>query len=260
MRTVEDELVKVVRIKTSIPVENGLPPAGIFRRQCFDLSEDFTKEVISGVLFAPLVKRPSIPVILKSRIWSPKIHQSYPESFQKSCKELLLCSVAPTRQQPIRKDPINDVSLLPKPVLLEILSYTHRDWFQGPNGDTAALRRRVTLLEAAVNRTQKEHSETKDKLLAAERERDGYKLLALRWQTRLNALLEERGQDPMPPVASLEDLNSLAFLVGDEMDAELGEDDLAVSSDSEEDSDSVMDLSVSDAAPPARRVSIAEIG
>lgn len=110
---VEDELLKVVRNHTS----------------GHDSEDGFSQHVVSGVRFAPLIAHPSIETVIPARIWSPTIHSQFPDSFRRSCKELLLCSNAEFKQ-PIKPQPLqqlNVASMLPKAIWMEIMSYTHRD-------------------------------------------------------------------------------------------------------------------------------------
>lgn len=94
-----------------------------------DDAHDFTQQVLSGVRFAPLIHRPIAETVIPSRVWNPSIHHYYPDSFRKSCKELLMCSnacyVQPVKPQPTER--LNVASMLPAGVWMEILSYTHRD-------------------------------------------------------------------------------------------------------------------------------------
>jgi hypothetical protein len=167
----------------------GVPPT---------LSEDFTEHVITGVRFATLLNSPVIPTTIRSRIWDPALHKYYPESFRNSCKEILLCSRAPLVQPPpvengTMESRINLASQLPKSVWMEILSFTHRDWFTQPESETDILRRRLEQEQLAVRRADEARRDAEMRLRSMERERDGYRRLALRSLARLQALLQERG-------------------------------------------------------------------
>jgi hypothetical protein len=119
-RVVDDELVKVVRLPASSSSASAAP---------LSASEQFSQQVLSGVRFAPLIHRPLLKTVIPSRVWSPAVHQYYPDSFRKSCKELLLCSHA-SYDQPVVPQPskaVNLASLLPTGVWMEIMSYTHRN-------------------------------------------------------------------------------------------------------------------------------------
>jgi hypothetical protein len=118
---VDDELVKVVRLPASS--SSATSPAPL------SATEQFSQQVLSGVRFAPLIHRPLLKTVIPSRVWSPAVHQYYPDSFRKSCKELLLCSHA-SYDQPFMPQPskaVNLASMLPTGVWMEIMSYTHRN-------------------------------------------------------------------------------------------------------------------------------------
>jgi hypothetical protein len=196
--SVDDELLQITRVRrsptntTSVPRSvRGVPPT---------LSEDFTEHVITGVRFATLLNSPVIPTTIRSRVWDPTLHKYYPENFRNSCKEILLCSQAPLIQPP-PVDPttverrINLASQLPKSIWMEILSFTHRDWFAQPDSETDILRRRLEQEQLAVRRTDEARRDAEIRLRAMERERDGYRRLALRSQARLQALRRERGME-----------------------------------------------------------------
>jgi hypothetical protein len=177
---VDDELVKVVKICST--------------RDGNDL-EDFTQQVLSGVRFASLLQYPKLETIIPSTVWSPSVHNYYPDSFRASCKEILLCSnseyVQPRQAVPERK--INLAATLPPVLWLEIMSYTHRSWFEPAQSETAFLRQRLLEEQADAQRAHQGRLEAEARLHAVERERDVYRLLAHRWQARLQTLLRERG-------------------------------------------------------------------
>lgn len=113
---VDGELMKVVRLQT---------PADALGME----TRDFTEELLSPVRFAPLVSQPKIETVIPARIWTPSLHQYYPDSFRDSCKAVLLCSHA-NYTQPVKPEPkekVNTACMLPRALWLEILSYTHRD-------------------------------------------------------------------------------------------------------------------------------------
>jgi protein-L-isoaspartate O-methyltransferase len=179
---VDDELVKVVKIGSS--------------RDGND-SEDFTQQVLSGVRFASLLHYPKLETIIPSTIWSPSVHNYYPDSFRASCKEILLCSNSGYVQprQAVSERQINLAAMLPRVLWLEIMSYTHRSWFEPAKSETAFLRQRLLEEQADAQRAHQARLEAEARLHAAERERDVYRLLANRWQSRLQALLRGRGRN-----------------------------------------------------------------
>jgi hypothetical protein len=78
---------------------------------------------------------------------------------------------------------------------MEILSYTHRHWFEQPPSEVEFLRKRLADEQATLQRAQEARMEAETRLHVVERERDVYRLLALRWQSRLQALANERGTE-----------------------------------------------------------------
>ncbi|KAG7352756.1 protein-L-isoaspartateD-aspartate O-methyltransferase PCMT [Nitzschia inconspicua] len=171
---VDDELVKVVRSQR--PVANE--------------ADEFSSQVISAVRFAPLVASPSLKTVIPARIWSPEEHMFYPDSFRAACKQVLLCSNAkkdqPTEPQPVPIN-VNAASLLPRALWMEVLSYTHRDWFETPQSEVEFLRRRLAEEKANTERANLARIEAERRLRATEKERDVYRVLARRWKTRLQA-------------------------------------------------------------------------
>lgn len=191
---VEDELVKVFRLSdTGAPSGSAAPPRRP-RGQSSRLSEDFSQEVISGVRFAPLVRNPSIPTVLPSRIWSPDVHASYPVTFRAACKQILLCShAAPSQPVPeTRNEGLNVAAKLPRALWMEILSYARQDWFEQPRSEEELLRRRLQEAQLAAQRAHEARTEAESRLQLMERERDVYRLLAQRWQRRLQTVMGER--------------------------------------------------------------------
>lgn len=196
----DDELVKVIRISQGGPeTSNAQSVPRSIRGQPPTLSTDYSQQVVSGVRFTPLLSKPVMPTKIQSHVWGPDQHKYYPESFRKTCKEILLCAHSPFLQplpEPvIPKDRINGASLLPRQLWVEVLSYTRRDWFEQAPTAEDVLRRQLREEQQAVKRAQDARQEAETRLRVMERERDGYRLLALRWQSRLQSLLSERNQD-----------------------------------------------------------------
>mmetsp|Transcript_25695 Transcript_25695/g.73938 ORF Transcript_25695/g.73938 Transcript_25695/m.73938 type:complete len:246 (+) Transcript_25695:422-1159(+) len=115
---VDSELMKITRLETAV----NHPTDGF---------QEYSEELLSPVRFAPLVTSPRMETVIPARVWSPALHQYYPESFRESCKALLLCSQAdylqPAQVVPQPAEKLNVAAMLPKAVWLEIMSYTHRD-------------------------------------------------------------------------------------------------------------------------------------
>lgn len=203
MVAVEDDLVKVTRIGAKIPIPNDedhsmaeIPraPRSVQARGP-SLSEDFSMQVISGVRFAPLLRTPSVTTVIPSKVWEPSVHQCYPKSFRESIKEILLCSHAPVDQPPkivVTSNHVNLASTLPKDIWMKVLSYTHRSWFEQQfKVDESMLRNRLSQEQQAAQKAKEACTEAERRLKLAERERDGYKFLAMRWQIRLRSILNE---------------------------------------------------------------------
>lgn len=178
---VGDELQKIVRIKNTT-VEAS--------------SDDLSIQVISGVRFASLVSSPNLKAVLPSRVWSPSIHKSYPPSFRRASMALMLCSHS-EYHQPLVKEPepqphVNLASTLPRFVWMEILSYTHRNWFEPPQSTEDFLRYRLKEEEDSCRKAHEARMEAEARCHMAERERDMYRLLARRLQSRMQIMLEQQ--------------------------------------------------------------------
>lgn len=196
--------MKVIRIQT--PSSND--------------DDEFTVQVLSGVRFAPLVKSPSLKTVIPARIWSPESHHSYPESFRKACKQILLCCYS---NKTIRQDatssstPLTHVTegttMLPRAVWMEVLSYTTRDWFEPPMDELEYLRKRLRDEQANTERANRARLEAESRCQLAERERDVYRLLARRWRTRLN---DSRGVNNDAVEDNIEEVAAAMLLGGRE--------------------------------------------
>jgi hypothetical protein len=191
---VEDELVKVFRLSSTRTPSGTAAPPRRSRGQASRLSEEFSQQVISGVRFAPLVRNPSMPTVLPSRIWSPDVHATFPATFRAACKQILLCSHASPNQPPpaTRYSGLNVAATLPRALWVEILSYARQDWFEQPRSEDELLRRRLEEAQLAAQRAHEARTEAESRLRLVERERDVYRLLAQRWQNRLQAVMGER--------------------------------------------------------------------
>jgi hypothetical protein len=90
---------------------------------------------------------------------------------------------------------------------MEILSYTHRNWFEPPQSDETFLRQRLVEEQENARKAHQARMEAEARCHIAERERDVYRLLARRWQSRLQALLQQQHQsgDSADSQADIED-------------------------------------------------------
>jgi hypothetical protein len=75
---------------------------------------------------------------------------------------------------------------------MEVLSYARQDWFEQPRSEDDLLRRRLQEAQLAAQRAHEARVEAESRLQLVERERDVYRLLAQRWQRRLQAATNER--------------------------------------------------------------------
>lgn len=154
------------------------------------LSDDFTTEVLAGVRFAPLI--PSVSrsakLVIPSAIWNTSVHQFYPESFHRSCRELLLCSAAKTE----KGNKTNLAATIPRALWIEILTYARRDWFEPPQPQEALLMLRVRQLESALDKSRLVRNDMALQLEQVEQERDLYRRMAMIWQSRAERLCNGR--------------------------------------------------------------------
>ncbi len=134
---------------------------------------DFVTEVISGVRFTGMIdSKSSAPLIIPHRIWEPALHSYYSETFRTACRTVLLCANAdPSRH-------VDAPALLPRALWLEVLSYTHRDWFDLPLSDEDQLRIRLRQLEATLRQTEQAKRDLEDQLRLAQEERDLHRRMA----------------------------------------------------------------------------------
>ena len=189
---VSDELLKITRLRGGDEIHNQMhpPPPRTIRGRAPLLPAGFSQEIISAVRFASLSVEPSIPTIIRSTLWNPESHHSFPNSFREATQTILLCSRAPVTQKRRIVVPeaecTNAASLLPKTLWMEILSYTHRNWFEQPPSEESILRRQLAEERLKAETATRAKQEAENRLHALERERDVYRLLALRWQARLN--------------------------------------------------------------------------
>jgi hypothetical protein len=185
-----------------------------FRGQPPPLSDEFYQQIVSGVRFTPLVKYPAIPVMIPSQVWSPAAHSHYPASFRKASDAIVLSSLAPIAQPPPEKiqERVNVAPMLPQSIWAEILSYTHRDWFEQARSDEDFLRRRLGEEQATAKQAQEARLDAETRFLA------------LRWQSRLRTLTNERGDhdDNGEDFTGSEDVAHVAAAVFADEPASLG--------------------------------------
>ena len=212
----------------SSTADTQLPPFLRGQPAQLQLPGGFSHQFISNVHFASLLFNPKIPTEISSRVWEPSLHKYYPESFRKSCKEILLCSHAPKVQPPpkVMNEQVNAAAHLPRALWLEVLSYTDRDWFEQPRSEEWVLRRRLEEERQAVARAKEEERQAvaranearldaEVRLRAAERERDACRRLALLWKSRLQTVLRSRSR----PGEADDDNGESAYLLAGDFDA-----------------------------------------
>jgi len=239
---VGDELVKIVRSQSENPEGN----------------HQFDTRVVSGVRFAPLLANPSIQTIIPARIWDPSKHAMYPDSFRGACNELLLCSNT-SRNQRVKICPkikVNAASMLPRALWVEILSFTHRNWFDVPMNEVDFLRRRLAEEQDNVQRINEAKQEAETRCQLAERERDIYQTLARKLRSRLNSSLPDGSNNSNEFIGEIAveiilgeresissfDLDQMSRLVAqersdEEMLGEDGDEDLEFSEEENDDDD-----------------------
>lgn len=199
-------MVKVIRVGedgggTSIADVNNTGIPRSLRGHPPMLPSDYSVQILSGVRFAPLVEDPALPTLLPSRIWEPTKHATYPPSFRQACQTILLCAHA-DYVQPTRAVATNAASILPRALWMEIFSYTTRDWFDKPKNTEDLLRRRLQHEQAALREANEARQQAEARLEMMERERDLYKVLLMRCQTRLRSAV---GDSEMATEAALLD-------------------------------------------------------
>lgn len=201
---VDDDLLKITRIEHAVSVAEVQDYARKRRAHynTLDVIEEsngiqFSRQVITGVRFAPLLDSPAITTILPARIWSPKIQKCYSKTFQKATLELLMCSNSQFQQPPPphkTDDRINIAAVLPKVLWLEILSFTHRRWFDFDpiQDETKYLKNRIIEEQRKAARALQARVEAEKKCRRLERERDFYRVLSRRWESRGASLPQRR--------------------------------------------------------------------
>jgi hypothetical protein len=198
---VEDDLIKVTRLGMTQPVINDATSSSRSHLSLLcrstpaslTLSDDFSQQVVSGVRFAPLLRSPSKVTVIPSKVWDPSIHSTYPTTFKHAIKEILLCSHAEPIQQIriVKTENVNLAATLPKDIWIKILSFTHRSWFEQPHKvNESFLRQRIVQQQQATQEAKDACADAERRLRLMERERDGYKLLAMRLQLRYRAAIK----------------------------------------------------------------------
>lgn len=94
--------------------------------------KEYTLQVLSGVIFAPLVKKPDMKTVIQASVWSPTNHLLYPDTFRKACEQILLCSQFASKNANVGSSsesgkPTNAASLLPRAMWIEVLKFCSRD-------------------------------------------------------------------------------------------------------------------------------------
>lgn len=207
---VDDELVKIVRIGRLSQHGHNTGSAMSYASSTSDDesvdddphpsgtndNNEFTQQILSGVRFASLVNLPAKETVLPSRLWTPNLQQFFPDSFQNASMELLLCSnskyVQPLPPPKTIESRVNLAAVLPRVIWLEILSYTHRRWFDSKESETEFLKKRLLEEQANAAKARQALEDAEARCQVAQRERDVYRLLARRWQSRLQLVLQQQ--------------------------------------------------------------------
>ena len=227
------------------------------------LSQEYTSQILSGVRFAPLIPSP-IKTLIPSQEWSPSLQIGYPSEYKQATMQLMLCSsselVQPPPKIPSREERFNASAMLPKSIWFHILSYTHRKWFEPDLDENEYLKRRLQEEKAKVANAQRKQRAAEERCRAADRERVVYRLLARRWQSRLNMVLSQNDNqvahaqdqaaeeltDLLDAAGSASSITSLAALRGlvQELSGQFDSDD---DDDDDDDDDEVISEEANDA-------------
>lgn len=258
---VDDELVKVFRIRKSDD-NKGVE------------SEDFSRQVLSGVRFSSLLPYPATKTVIPSSVWEPAVHHLYPDSFRNSTRAIMLCGNSQFHQPPPPpyrpQQKTNLAATLPRVIWLEILSFTHRHCellipemkvpcsllltnccccdlgFEPAEVEESFLRQRLAEERENTRRAQEARAEAEARCQMMERERDVFRLLARRWQSRLQVLLHQQRRENGGSTEAVEEImlggreEAVIFGLG-RMLRGLQSDSEAEDDDEEEESDREMD-------------------
>lgn len=223
------------------------------------LGEEFTMEVLSGVCFASLLRTPALETKIDAKVWNPESHCLFPQAFRKASLELLMCSnskfIQPLPLAPEARHRINVAAVLPKALWMEVLSFTHRKWFAEEQNEVDYLKKRVAEEQAHARRTHRALIDTEQRLLSVERERDVFRMLARRWQSRLQQVVEEQRQRSSSAISTTMNVPTLleGELLADDIDGESSYNSDGSSSAGEDD-----EFMEEETAPDAQSMNIDE--
>lgn len=172
---VDDELVKVTRSSSGAVDGN-----------------EFKRDVISNVGFAPLKKQPNARIVIPALTWEPVKMKSYPLSFRKSAITLLMCSNSQTIQPFLQEERhrINVSSKLPREVWVYILSFMPRKWFEPQESETEQLKKKLRLEQIKGFEARKAADDAKAVCCNLEHERDFYRHLSEKMLTCLKSFTQ----------------------------------------------------------------------
>jgi len=204
--------------------------------------DGFTVERIAGVCFAPLVRSPcpAQPPSLRLPVplWHPANHLSFPPSFRVAVRAILL---AFHRSE-------SPLSLLPKHLIPEVLSYASRDWFVPTLSEMDCLKFRLNR-EVAARRVAEDRANTAVRLqVEAERQREMYQFLCHRLADALRRVGGVAALAAIHPFAAVFGLD-IGLHPGDEEDNAMedeGEDDETEDDEDENENDDSDDSGVED--------------
>uniref|UniRef100_A0A7S3V953 Protein-L-isoaspartate(D-aspartate) O-methyltransferase n=1 Tax=Chaetoceros debilis TaxID=122233 RepID=A0A7S3V953_9STRA len=182
---VNESLMKVIRmdVEKMSTNDSSLSP--------LTLSTEYVSNEITGVHFAPLQRRPKIDIVIPAKKWSPSLHSSYPQSFQDSVKEILLCSRTPYNV-PEKRVPVNMSATLPRDIWVHIFSFANRNWFNKEIGELPILRRSLRYEQNAAAEANLELAQLQARNALLEREREICMNMMRRWRTQMQYSLQQR--------------------------------------------------------------------
>jgi len=191
---VGDKLLKIMRMR-------GSQSGSLLGTGADNDDSEFSTEVITGVHFASLLNNPKKSVVIPSKVWCPSSHHYFSENFQKCTTALLLCSRSAYIQPLVptnHNNRINVSATLPKDVLVHILSFANRKWFESDKNEVEILKKRLRQERGRRDEAKQEFENIRTSHRAIECERDLYLNFILRWHHILSRNESEREEEDSP--------------------------------------------------------------